>query len=73
MAGNVWGWVADVYVDEPALLDFGAEPIERGILRGGAYGYGPDQARTWYQAFEGLDTTCNDVGFRTVLDAEPMR
>lgn len=45
----------------------------RGVLCGGAYGYGPDQARTWYQAFEGLQTTCPDVGFRTVLDAEPLR
>lgn len=73
MAGNAWEWVADVHVDERHWLDFRSPRIERGILRGGAYGYGPDQARTWYQAFEGLETTCNDVGFRTALSAEPIR
>lgn len=71
MAGNVWEWVADVHVDPRPPLDFG-EPIRRGLIRGGAYGYGPDQCRTWYQAFEDLEATCNDVGFRTVLDAEPL-
>ena len=73
MAGNVWEWVSDVHVSEPHWTDLGAPRIERGVLRGGAYGYGPDQARTWSQAFEGLDTTCNDVGFRTALSAEPTR
>ncbi len=72
MAGNVWEWVGDVHTAPQAPLSFD-DPIERGVLRGGAYGYGPDQARTWYQASEGLQTTCPNVGFRTVLDAEPLR
>lgn len=73
MAGNVWEWVADVYYDPRAPLDFTTPRVARGILRGGAYGYGPDQARTWYQAFEDPAATCNDVGFRTVMDAVPAR
>ncbi|MEA3399877.1 MAG: SUMF1/EgtB/PvdO family nonheme iron enzyme [Armatimonadota bacterium] len=69
-AGNVWEWVADVYRDPRPWWDLWAEPIPRGIIRGGAYGYGSDQCRTWYQAFEDLEATCNDVGFRCVRDAE---
>jgi len=40
--------------------------------RGGAYGHGPDRARTWYQAFEGLEAACNDVGCRCVVSSEPI-
>lgn len=70
MAGNVWEWVSDVWVDEQPLgtrLDAEA----RGILRGGAYSYSPRQARTSYQGFEALGATCHDVGFRCALDAIP--
>ena len=45
----------------------------RGIIRGGAHGYGPYHARTSYLGFEALDTTCNDAGFRCVMDAPPAR
>jgi formylglycine-generating enzyme required for sulfatase activity len=72
MAGNVWEWVSDVWLDQGI---FGAkrnrEP--RGILRGGASGYSPAHARTSYQGFEALDTTCHDVGFRCVMNAIPKR
>lgn len=70
MAGNVWEWVSDIYVDERPPLTWNWEPIERGIIRGGAYGYGPDAARTWFQAFEDPAATCNDVGFRMAMTAE---
>ncbi len=70
MSGNVWEWVADTYQD-PGW--FAADRgTERGILRGGASGYGPMQARTTYHGFEALETTCNDVGFRCAKDAEPL-
>jgi formylglycine-generating enzyme required for sulfatase activity len=72
MAGNVWEWVSDVWVD-PA--SFGQKPTHepRGILRGGAYGYSPRQARASYQGFEALGATCHDVGFRCAMDAVPRR
>lgn len=67
MAGNVWEWVADVHQDRW----FGVVPwgSERGILKGGAHGYSPFQARSSYKGFEGLDVTCNDIGFRCAADA----
>lgn len=69
MAGNVWEWVSDIYTDPRPPLEFRWEPQPRGLIRGGAYGYGPDAARTWFQAFESPDATCNDVGFRMAMRA----
>ena len=72
MAGNVWEWVSDVWVDP---VSFGQKSTgePRGILRGGAYSYSPFQARTSYQGFEALDATCHDVGFRCATDAIPKK
>lgn len=69
MAGNAWEWVSDTYRDFALSIGAGAG---RGIIRGGAHGYGPYQARTSYLGFESLDTTCNDVGLRCVSDASPL-
>lgn len=71
MAGNVWEWVSDNHRDSPWLEIFGEHRTERGIIRGGGYAYSPFQARTSHQAFEALNTTCNDVGFRCALSARP--
>ncbi len=70
MSGNAWEWIADTHRD-PVWFAADRGP-ERGILRGGAHGYGPLQARTSYHGFEALETTCNDVGFRCVKDAVPL-
>jgi formylglycine-generating enzyme required for sulfatase activity len=72
MAGNVWEWVSDNHKDSTWLYILGSQG-ERGIIRGGAYSYSPKQARTSHQAFEALNSTCNDVGFRCVMDARPAR
>jgi len=67
MAGNVWEWVSGVWWDKGVLgINIGEA---RGILRGGAYSYSPLQARTSYQGFEALNTTCHDVGFRCAMNA----
>ena len=68
MAGNVWEWVSDVYRDR-GLFGLCETGPSRGILKGGAHGYGAHQARCSYQGFESLETTCNDVGFRCAMDA----
>ena len=68
MAGNVWEWVHDVWVD-PHWLGMKTSGADRGILRGGASSYSPLQARTSYQGFEALGATCHDVGFRCAMQA----
>jgi formylglycine-generating enzyme required for sulfatase activity len=71
MAGNVWEWVSDVWIDPVSFGQQTGQP--RGIIRGGAYSYSPRQARASYQGFEALETTCHDVGFRCAIDAVPKR
>jgi len=68
MAGNVWEWVSDVWIERDFLHRPTGDP-PRGIIRGGASGYSPLQARTSYQGFEDIETTCHDVGFRCAMDA----
>lgn len=72
MAGNVWEWVSDVWVDRNEL-GMRRGPEARGIIRGGAYSYSARQARASYQGFEALASTCHDVGFRCAMDASPRR
>jgi formylglycine-generating enzyme required for sulfatase activity len=68
MAGNVWEWVSDVWLDKNPLAAT-SHADARGIIRGGAYSYSPFQARVSYQGFEALGATCHDVGFRCAMDA----
>jgi formylglycine-generating enzyme required for sulfatase activity len=72
MAGNVWEWVSNVWLDQRPL-GAKSDVDARGILRGGAYSYSPLQARTSYQGFEALGSTCHDVGFRCAMDAVVKR
>ncbi len=72
MAGNVWEWVSDVWMDE-GILGLHRNGDARGIIRGGAYSYSPLQARTSYQGFEAPGATCHDVGFRCAMDAVARR
>jgi formylglycine-generating enzyme required for sulfatase activity len=72
MAGNVWEWVGDVWMDRNSFeLKMTSEA--RGIIRGGGYSYSPRQARASHQGFEALGTTCHDVGFRCAMDAVPKQ
>jgi formylglycine-generating enzyme required for sulfatase activity len=72
MAGNVWEWVSDVWLDK-SRFGPGSDADARGIIRGGAYNYSPLQARASYQGFEALGATCHDVGFRCAMTAVAMK
>lgn len=72
MAGNVWNWTADVYVDRP-----GTDPIEdeiRRVTKGGSYlchvsycaSYRPSARRGTPR-----DTGMSHIGFRVASDAGP--
>ena len=68
MIGNAWEWVDDTHRDGGLLT--GRKIIEREIIKGGGYSYSPYQARISYNGFEGVGSTCNDVGFRCAQDAD---
>jgi formylglycine-generating enzyme required for sulfatase activity len=72
MAGNVWEWISDAWLDK-SPLGAKASSEARGIIRGGAYSYSPRQARTSYHGFEALGATCHDVGFRCAMTAIPIK
>ena len=69
MAGNVWEWVSDGWLDKNPFEEPSGEG--RGIIRGGAYSYSSRQARASYQGVEALGATCHDVGFRCAMTAVP--
>ncbi len=68
MTGNAWEWVDDTHRDGGFFT--GVDVMEREIIKGGGYSYSPYQARISYNGFEGVGSTCNDVGFRCAMDAE---
>lgn len=70
MIGNAWEWVEGDYISRGL---FGKKLYTTEIIKGGAYSYSPYQGRASYNGFEGNGGTCNDVGFRCALDAEPIR
>ncbi len=68
MTGNAWEWIDDTHRDGGFFT--GRDVVEREIIKGGGYSYSPYQARVSYNGFEGVGSTCNDVGFRCVMDAK---
>jgi formylglycine-generating enzyme required for sulfatase activity len=68
MIGNAWEWVEDIHRDEGWFWS-GRSASEHEVIKGGAYSYGTYQCRASYNGFEGIGSTCNDVGFRCVQDA----
>lgn len=67
MVGNAWEWVEDTHTDGGLLT--GRHKVEREIIKGGGYSYSAYQARVSYNGYEGVGSTCNDVGFRCAQDA----
>jgi formylglycine-generating enzyme required for sulfatase activity len=74
MGGNVWEWVADDYAAYPAdevtdpsvtVTDATDTPL-RGILRGGAWDYGPASAKTTYRLPFVADAGNASTGIRCV-------
>lgn len=70
MTGNAWEWVETPYVQKGL---FGDPVYATEIIKGGGYSYAPFQGRACYNGFEGIGGTCNDVGFRCVQDALPVK
>ncbi len=69
MTGNAWEWVDEPFHDRTA---FGTQGKTREIIKGGGFSYSPYQGRVSYNGFEAIGSTCNDIGFRCVLDAVPV-
>jgi formylglycine-generating enzyme required for sulfatase activity len=51
----------------------GGSTVRREVIKGGGYAYSANEARASYNGFEAVGGTCNDVGFRCVLDAVRVR
>ncbi|MFO0742438.1 MAG: SUMF1/EgtB/PvdO family nonheme iron enzyme [Labilithrix sp.] len=73
MGGNVWEWVADDYaaypsneVTDPLATDAADAPL-RGVLRGGAWDYGPESARATYRLPFIAEAGNASIGIRCAL------
>lgn len=75
MHGNVWEWCADTFGDYPAgaVTDPGAgtgdtDRLVSHVMRGGSFGYLPENCRSAIRHGVEAKSTSSDVGFRVAVD-----
>ena len=74
MAGNAMEWVSDwydptYYASAPVKNPQGPETGKAGIVRGGGWGFLPQDARTARRIYPPRETRCTNIGFRCARDA----
>lgn len=67
MSGNVWEWTSSLWVPYPYSLSDGRENLnarEKRVIRGGAWSFSPNQARTAFRGRVDPEMRNNLIGFR---------
>ena len=76
MAGNVWEWVADAWVENPTGIDAkggmkGQAEYEKRVCRGGSWTRAAADVRITFRDFNWAKTAGCGVGFRCAMDGGP--
>jgi formylglycine-generating enzyme required for sulfatase activity len=76
MAGNVWEWVTDGYVDSyyknsPSSNPVGPDPEDVAVLRGGAWPFDGLHVRSAYRGKYDPAMTGDKFGFRCARSVSP--
>jgi formylglycine-generating enzyme required for sulfatase activity/serine/threonine protein kinase len=76
MAGNVWEWVSDAWVESPTGIDSkgamqGPVEYEKRVCRGGSWTRAAADVRITFRDFNWAKTAGCGVGFRCAMDGGP--
>jgi formylglycine-generating enzyme required for sulfatase activity len=75
MHGNVWQWCADLFGDypngpvtDPGAGTSGTDRLASHVMRGGSFGYVPENCRSAIRHAVEAKSTSSSVGFRVAAD-----